>query len=101
MASYFDINEGFRKYVERMKEAQKTVATISTNLINDTTLLRIGIEHMRNCGLFDKALNEWEEIFSINQTWEDIITYFQNAEGKFNLKKSIHGKRVTLEELTQ
>ena len=58
MNSYFDINEGFTKYVEKMKEAQKTAAIVDVNLINDATLLRIGIEAMYQCGLFDKALDE-------------------------------------------
>ena len=61
MTSYFDINEGFTKYIERMKEAQKTAATVDVNLINDATLLRMGIEAMYQCGLFDKALDEWED----------------------------------------
>ena len=56
MASYFDFNEGFKKHIERMKEAQKTAATIDVNLINDANLLRMGIEDMCDCGLFDKDL---------------------------------------------
>ena len=59
MASYFDIDEHFSKHNERMKESQKTAATIDTNLINDATLSRMGIEAMCNCGLFDKAMDEW------------------------------------------
>ena len=55
MASYFNINEGFTKYVERMKDAQKTEATMDLNLINDATLLRMDIEAMYHCGLFDKV----------------------------------------------
>ena len=55
MASYFNINEVFTKHIERMKEAQKTAANIDANLINDATLLRMGIEAMHNCGLFDKT----------------------------------------------
>ena len=43
IASYFKTNAGFTTYIDRMKEAQKTVATIDLNLINDTTLLRIGM----------------------------------------------------------
>ena len=46
MTSYFDINEGFTKHIEKMKEAQKTAATVDVNLINDATLLRMGIEAM-------------------------------------------------------
>ena len=33
MAGYFDINEGFTKCIERIKEVQKTAATIDENLI--------------------------------------------------------------------
>ena len=62
------------------------------NLINDATLRRMGIEAMCNFGLFDKAIDEWEELETWEQTWEDFITHFQNAEEKFNLKKSIHEK---------
>ena len=62
ISSYFEINEGFACYVERMKEAQKTASTIDINLINDATLLRIGIEAMHECGLFEKALDEWENL---------------------------------------
>ena len=51
-----------------MKEAQKIVATIDVNLINDAILLRMGIDAMCNCGLFDKALDEWEELSSLDQT---------------------------------
>ena len=58
MNSYFDINKGFTKCIEKMKEAQKTAATVNANLINDTTLLRMGIEAMYQCGLFDKALDK-------------------------------------------
>jgi len=62
MSSYFDINDGFTRYVERMKEAQKTASTIDVNLINDTTLLQMGIEAMCECSLFEKALDEWEDL---------------------------------------
>ena len=48
---------------------------------------------MHDCGIFDKYLDEWEELSSIDQTWEDFITHFQHAEEKFNLKKSIHDKK--------
>ena len=80
MTSYFDINEGFTKYIERMKEAQKTAATVDVNLINDATLLRMGIEDMYQCGLFDKALDEWEDRSNLDQTWDDFINHFQDAE---------------------
>ena len=62
MTTYFDINNGFTKYIERMKEAQKVVATINTDLINNATLLRMGIDAMHECGLFKKALDKWEEL---------------------------------------
>ena len=51
---------------------------------------------MCNCGLFYKALDEWEELSSIDQHQEDFITHFQNAEEKFNLKKSIHDKKSSI-----
>ena len=35
----------------------KIAATIDIHLIYDVTLLRMGIEAMCNCGLFDKALD--------------------------------------------
>lgn len=38
MASYFNINKGFTKYLEKMKEAQKTASTIDSDLINDVRL---------------------------------------------------------------
>ena len=60
IASYFDINEGFAKCIERMKEAQKIAAIIDANLINDATLLRMRIEAMCNFGLFDKVPDQWE-----------------------------------------
>ena len=93
MTSYFDINEGFTKYIERMKEAQKTAATVDVNLINDATLLRMGIEAMYQCGLFEKALDEWEDRSNLDQSWEDFINHFQEAEERFNLKKNIHDKK--------
>ena len=60
ITTYFDINDRFTKYIEKKKEAQKVPATVNTDLINDTTLLRMGIEAMYECGLFEKALDEWE-----------------------------------------
>ena len=62
MTTYFDINDGFTKYIERMKEAQKVAATVNKDLINNATLLCMGIEAMYECGLFEKALDEWEEL---------------------------------------
>ena len=53
----------------------------------------MGTESMYNCGMFDKALDEWEEHSTLDQSWEDFITHFQNAEEKFNLKKNIHDKK--------
>ena len=75
MEDYFDINEGFTKCVERMKEAQNIAATVDVNLINDATLLRMGIETMYDCGLFEKALDEWEESDKDNQTWAEFQTH--------------------------
>ena len=46
-----------------------------------------------HCGLLDKSLDEWEELSSIDQTWEDFVAHFQNSEEKFNLKKIIHDKK--------
>ena len=48
---------------------------------------------MCNCGLFDKPLDEWQELSSVDQTWNEFITHFQNAEEKFNLKKNIHDNK--------
>ena len=101
MNSYFDINEGFTKYIEKIKEAEKTAATVDVNLINDATLLRMGIEGIYQCGLFDKALDEWEDRSDFEQTWEDFIEHFQDAEERFNLKKPFMTKRVALAGLTQ
>ena len=58
MCSYFDIINSFAHHIERIKEAQKTASTIDVNLINDATLLRIGIEGMHECTLFEKVLDE-------------------------------------------
>ena len=78
------------------KGSTKTKATIDANLINDATLLRMGIKAMCNCGLLDKAIDEWEGLSSINQKWEYFVTHFQNAEEKINLKKSIHDKKGSI-----
>ena len=93
MSSYFDINDGFARYIERMKEAQKIADTVDVNLITDATLLRMGIEAMHDCGLFEKALDEWEELDTAHQNWDEFQTHFQDAEEKYNLKKKIHDKK--------
>ena len=58
IGNYFDINEGFARYIEKIKNTQKIAATADTNLINNAIFLRIGIESIRNCGLLEKALDE-------------------------------------------
>lgn len=93
MSSYFDINEGFTRHIERMKEAQKTASTIDANLINGATLLHMGIEAMHECGLFEKALDKWEERTRSHQTWSEFQTHFQEVEEKVNLKKNINDKK--------
>ena len=70
-----------------MKEAQKIAATIDSNLINEATLLRMEIETMHDCGLFEESLDEWEECQTGNETWEEFQNHFQVAEEKFKLKK--------------
>lgn len=62
MAGYFNANDGFARHAERMKDSQRVAATIDPDLINDATLLRMGIEAMHSCGLHEKALDEWEEL---------------------------------------
>ena len=54
-----------------MKEAQKVAATANTDLINEATLLHMGIEAMCKCGLFKKALDKWEELSQAQQTWDE------------------------------
>jgi len=93
MSSYFDINEGFARYLEKMKEPQKIAATVDKELINNATLLRMGIEAMYECGLFEKALDEWEELSTSNQNWDVFQFHFQDAEEKFNLKNKMHDKK--------
>ena len=93
MSDYFDINDGFTKHVQKMKEAQKVAANVDVNLINDATLLRMGLETMYSCGLFEKAFDEWEEIDSSNHTWSEFQTHFQNVEENFHLKKKNHDKK--------
>ena len=76
-----------------MKEAQKIAATVYNDLINNATLLRMGIEAMYEYGLFEKALDEWEELSSSSQTWDEFQAHFQDAEEKFNLNKKTHSKK--------
>ena len=98
MSNYFDINGGFAHYLEKMKEAQKIAATVDKELINNSTLLRMGIEVMCECGLFEKALDEWEEMSMSNQNWDIFQFHFQDTEEKFNLKKKIHNKKDSISE---
>ena len=51
MSSYFVINDGFCRCAEKMKEAQNIVATVDDDLINNATLLRMGIDAMCECVL--------------------------------------------------
>ena len=71
MKDCFGTNEGFSKCLEKMKEAQKTASTIDPNLINDAALLRMGIEAMRDCRLFEKAFDEWEDKATVDQSWPE------------------------------
>ena len=50
----------------KMVKAQKVASTTDVNLINDTTRIRLGIEAMWNCGLWDKTLDEYEELSKSN-----------------------------------
>ena len=50
----------------------------------------MGIEDMHGCRLFDKSIDEWEELATNQQTWDEFQTHFQAAEENFNLKKKIH-----------
>lgn len=90
MTNSFDVNEGFSKHIEKTKEAQKVAATVDPNLINDATLLRMGVESMHHCGLFGQALDDWEELAQAQQTWLESQTYFLDAEEQFYLKKRGH-----------
>ena len=90
MASYFNINEGFSRHLEKMKEAQKAAATINPDLINYTTLLCMGIEVIHECGLFERTLDEWEELAAKYQTWAEFQSHFQDSGEKFNINKRIH-----------
>ena len=97
---YFDINDGFTRCSEKMKECQKIAATVDADLINNATLLRMEIEAMYECGLFENALDEWEELISSNQNWDAFQFQFEDAEEKFNLKKKIHDKKGASVKLT-
>ena len=97
---YFCINDGFTRCFENTQEAQKIIATICSDLISNSVLLRIVIEAARECGLLEKALDEWEELSSSSQTWDKFQAHFQDAEEKFNLKNKIYDKREALVKLT-
>jgi len=58
MKNYYDVNEGMSKYFEKMKNAQTIATAVDRDLINDATLLRISVDAMYECGLFEKALDE-------------------------------------------
>ena len=92
VASYFDINKGFSRNMEKMQEVQITAVAVYANLINDSTLLRTFIEAMHNCGLFEKSIDEWEDLNKTEKTWNKFQTRFLNAEEKYLIKKKIHGK---------
>lgn len=77
-----------------MNEVQKTATTIDANLINESTLLRIIKESMYNCGLLDKLFDEREELASADQSWDEFMSYYQNAKESFNLKKIFTTRRV-------
>ena len=100
MSSYFDINDGFPRHLEKMKEAQKIAFTFDADLINNATVLRMRIKAMCECGLFEKSLDEWEELSSSSQTWDDFQFHFQDAEEKFNLKKKSLTKTESLVKIT-
>ena len=51
---------------------------------------------MHDCGLFEKALDEWEELNQSSQTWDEFQTHFLDAEEKFNLKRRVHDKKGSL-----
>jgi len=93
MKDYYDVNEGISKYFEKMKNDQTIATAVDRDLINDATLLQIGLDAMYVCGLFEKTLDEWEELNKTDQTWNKFQTHFIAAEEKFNLKKGIHDKK--------
>ena len=47
---------------------------------------------MHDCGIFDKALDQWKELTTNQQICDEFQTHFQNDEEKFNSKKKIHDK---------
>jgi len=98
MKNYYDVNEGMSKYFEKMKNAQTIATAVDRDVINDATLLQIGLDAMYECGLFEKALDEWEELDKTEQTWEKLQTHFIAAKEKFNLKKGFMTKKVTLDK---
>ena len=55
MSSYFDINDGFDRYAEKIKEAQTIVSTVDDDLINNAALLRMWIEATHECVFFRKG----------------------------------------------
>jgi len=68
MKDYYDVNKKMSKYFEKMKNAQTIATAIDRDLINDATLLRIGLDAMYKCGLYEKALDKWEELNKTDQT---------------------------------
>ena len=93
IASYFDINEGFLRHIDKKQESQKTsAATVSSNLINDSTLLCVGVEEMSDCGLFEKT-DESYELSKSEQTCDTFQSNFLNTEEKFLINKNIHDKK--------
>ena len=43
--------------------------------------------------MFEKALDEWEELSSSSQTWDEFQAHFQDTEENFNINKNIHDKK--------
>ena len=72
MNTYFFINDGSAQSIEGMKEVQKIIATVDSDLIDNIVLLRIRIEAARECRLPEKALDEWEELGVLIQTWDEL-----------------------------
>ena len=56
----------------------------------------MGIEAIYECGLFEKALDEWEDLAVYQQNWSEFQSHFQEAEEKFNLKQHINNKKGSL-----
>jgi len=69
-----------------MKNAQTIATAVDKDLINDETLLQIGVDAIYECGLFEKALDKWEELDKTEQTWENFQMHFIATKEKFNLK---------------